>query len=89
MAKSKQQGGENKGHPSGSRSGAGKQGQGGEASRSDAGRSSDAQQQQGGDARQQGAGSERERTDERLDADSQSGSSPRGSADDPDDGKLG
>lgn len=88
MAKGKQQGGDNAGRPSGNRSGTGKQGQGGEASRNDAGRSSEAQQQQGGDARQHGGDIERERADERLDPDSQSGSSPRGSADAPDEGKL-
>jgi len=89
MAKQKQQGGSGSGRATGSLPGTGKQGQGGETSRDEASRSSDAQQEQGGDARQQGGGSGREHADERLDADIQSGSSPRASADSPDEGKVG
>ena len=89
MAKQKQQGGSSTGRDTGHRPGAGKQGQGGDAQRNESGRSSDAQQDQGGDARQQGGIGDREREDERLDADTQSGSSPRASADSPDEGKVG
>jgi hypothetical protein len=89
MAKQKQQGTSGSGGGMGSRPGSGKQGQGGDGSPKTGGRSSDAQQEQGGDARQQGGGSGRERPDERLDADAQSGSSPRASTDSPDEGKVG
>ena len=61
----------------GSKSGVGKQGQGGESSRNDQGRSGSAQQEQGGSAAQQGGMSGRDRDEERLDEDIQSGSSPR------------
>jgi hypothetical protein len=89
MAKQKQQGGSGSARGMSSRPGTGKQGQAGETSRDDASRTSDAQQDQGGEARQQGGDSGRERADERLDADIQSGSSPRASADSPDEGKVG
>jgi len=89
MAKQKQQGGSSTGRETPGRPGTGKQGQGGAASGNDGSRSSDAQQEQGGDVRQEGGGSDREREGERLDPDSQSGSSPRASTDSPDEGKVG
>ena len=73
----------------GSKSGVGKQGQGGESSRNDQGRSGSAQQEQGGIAPQPGGMSGRDRDEERLDEDIQSGSSPRSRSDSPDEGKGG
>ena len=72
----------------GSKSDVGKQSQGGESSRNDQGRSGSAQQEQGGNASQQGT-TGRDRDEERLDENTQSGSSPRSRIDSPDEGKVG
>jgi hypothetical protein len=73
----------------GGKSDVGKQGQGGESSRNDQGQSGSAQQEQGGNVSHQGGATGRNRDEERVGDDTQSGSSPRSRSDAPDEGKVG
>ena len=87
MAKHNQRSGPVQGGDRSSRSGVGKQGQGGASSRNEQDRSGSAQQEQGGSASPQDGTRGRDQDEERIADDIQSGSSPRSRSDSPDEGK--